>query len=198
MKHSGRNRDCWSMASESLFPQYRPQAEKTSFERALQAFAQTRAGGKLFLTVLPAIDRRLLPLSRGRLSTGFGQPLLLLHTRGAKSGLERTTPLLATQNGTELLIVASRAGDARHPGWYHNLLADSDIEVTVRGQRHLMRARVVNGEERERAWSIVCDNYAGYATYQRRVPQRPIPIVSLRPRAGDAPQAIPIGVGSAQ
>jgi hypothetical protein len=44
-----------------------------------------------------------------------------------------------------------------------------------------MRARVVNGEERDRAWAIACDNYAGYATYQRRAPQRPIPIVSLSP-----------------
>ena len=179
MKRLGRIRDCCHMASEGLFPQYRPQAEKTRFERLLQAFAQTRAGAKLFLGVLPAIDRRLLPLSRGRLSTGFGQPFLLLHTRGAKSGLERTTPVLATQAGTELLIVGSRAGDTRHPGWFHNLLADPDIEVTVRGRRYPMRARVINGEERGRAWAVVCDNYTGYATYQRRVPDRPIPVVSL-------------------
>lgn len=179
MKRLGRIRDCCHMASDSLFPQYRPQAEKTRLERLLQAFAQTRAGGKLFLTVLPAIDRRLLPLTRGRFSTGFGQPLLLLHTRGAKSGLERTTPVLATQDGTELLIVGSRAGDTRHPGWYHNLLAAPDVEVSVRGRRYPMRARVVNGEERGRAWAAVCDNYNGYVTYQRRAEGRPIPVISL-------------------
>src|SRR3954464_292258 len=90
--------------AEGLFPEYRPQSEKNGFERALQAFAQTEFGGKLFLSVLPAIDRRLLPISRGRLSTGLGQPFLLLHTRGAKSGLERTTPLLATRSGDVLAI----------------------------------------------------------------------------------------------
>jgi deazaflavin-dependent oxidoreductase (nitroreductase family) len=167
----------------SLFPEYRPQADKSGFERALQAFAQTKLGGKLFLGVLPAIDRRLLPVSRGRLSTGFGQPFLLLHTRGAKSGLERTTPLLATRSGDTLLIVASRAGDVRHPGWFHNLRADPDVEITVRGRRYPMRARVTDGRERERLWAIACDNYSGYATYQRRAPNRVVPVVALIPRS---------------
>jgi deazaflavin-dependent oxidoreductase (nitroreductase family) len=171
----------------ALFPDYRPQADKSVFERVLQAFAQTRLGGKLFLTVLPAIDRRLLPLSRGKLSTGIGQPYLLLHTRGAKSGLERITPLLATTSGDELLIVASRAGDVRHPGWFYNLRADRDVEITVRGRRYPMRARIVEGAQRERAWAIVCDNYSGYATYQRRASGRPIPIIALVPRDAGSP-----------
>jgi deazaflavin-dependent oxidoreductase (nitroreductase family) len=166
-----------------LFPEYRPQAEKSRFERLLQAFARTRAGGKLFLTVLPAIDRRLLTVGRGRLSTGFGQPFLLLHTRGARSGLELTTPLQATEAGDTLLIVASRAGDVRHPGWFHNLRVNPDVEITVRGRRHRMRARVALGEERETLWAIVCDNYAGYASYQLRAPDRVIPVVALTPRA---------------
>src|SRR3954466_947384 len=112
--------------STALFPDYRSQVDKSAFERVLQAFAQTRFGGKLFLTVLPAIDRRLLPLSRGKLSTGIGQAYLLLHTRGAKSGRGRLTPLLVPTSGDELLIVASRAGDVRHPGWFYNLRADPD------------------------------------------------------------------------
>ena len=51
--------------------EYKPQAEKNAYEKALQAFAQTRLGGVLFITVFPEIDRRLLPLTRGRISTGF-------------------------------------------------------------------------------------------------------------------------------
>jgi deazaflavin-dependent oxidoreductase (nitroreductase family) len=166
-----------------LFSDYRPQTDKSAYDRGLQAFAQTKLGGKLFLTVLPAIDRRLLPLSRGKLSTGPGQPLLLLHTRGAKSGRERTTPLLATKSGELLLIVASRAGDVRHPGWFYNLRAHPDVEVTVRGRRYPMRARIAKGEERERLWALVCDNYSGYATYQRRAPHRLVPVVALASRA---------------
>ena len=89
---------------------YRPQAEKSRFEKVLQTFAQTPLGGKLFITVFPAIDRRLMPLTRGKLSTGLGQPIVLLHARGARTGVERTTPLLATKTGEQILVVASKAG----------------------------------------------------------------------------------------
>jgi hypothetical protein len=70
-----------------LLSEYRPQAEKTRFDKLLQAFAQSKPGSRLFLTILPAIDRRLIPLSCGKLSTGAGQPVILLHTRGARSGI---------------------------------------------------------------------------------------------------------------
>jgi deazaflavin-dependent oxidoreductase (nitroreductase family) len=159
---------------------YRPQADKTRVEKALQAFAQTRLGGLLFVTVLPAIDKRLIPATGGRLSTGFGQPLLLLHTRGAKSGIERTTPLLATITGEQIILIASKAGASHHPAWFHNLRANPDVEVTLKGRRRAMRARVAEGEERERLWAIACDHYTGYAAYQTRTPRK-IPVVVLAP-----------------
>ena len=161
---------------------YRPQAEKTRFERLLQAFAQTPLGGKLFISVFPAIDRRLMPLTRGRLSTGLGQPVVLLHARGARSGIERTTPLLATKQGALLLLVASKAGATRHPAWLHNVRAHPDVDVTIDGRRRPMRARIAEGPERERLWAIACDNYSGYETYQRRAGERVIPVVVLEPR----------------
>jgi hypothetical protein len=75
--------------------EYKPQAQKNAIDKALQAFAQTRLGGKLFISVFPQIDRRLMPLTRGRMSTGLGQPVVLLHVRGARSGVERTIPVVA-------------------------------------------------------------------------------------------------------
>lgn len=162
--------------------EYRPQSEKSTFDRALQSFAQTRLGGKLFITVFPAIDRRLMPLTRGRISTGIGQPVILLHTRGARTGQERTAPLLATKHGEVILIVASKAGAARHPAWYHNLRSDPDVEATVDGRRQPFSAEVLGGAERQEAWSVVCDNYTGYAIYQRRAGLREVPVVALRPR----------------
>ena len=161
---------------------YRPQAEKSGTEKVLQAFAQTPLGGKLFISVFPAIDRRLLPLTRGRLSTGLGQPIVLLHARGARSGIERTIPLLATKHGDLVVLVASKAGAAQHPAWFHNVMANPDVEVTIDGRRRPMRARVAHGEERERLWSMVCDHYTGYATYQRRAGDRLIPVIALEPR----------------
>ena len=162
---------------------YKPQAKKTAVEKLLQSFAQTRLAGRLFITVFPAIDRRLMPLTRGRLSTGLGQPVVLLHVRGARSGVERTVPLLATKTDETVLLVASKAGAVKHPAWYQNVRANPDVEVTIDGQRRPMRAEIAaDGEERDRLWRIVCDNYSGYATYQRRAGGRMIPVVGLRPR----------------
>src|SRR5690349_250991 len=164
--------------------EYRPQSEKSRFDRVLQAFAQTRPGGWLFINVLPAIDRPLLRLSRGRLSTGLGQTYVLLHARGAKSGVERTVPLLGTKHGDAIVLVASKAGAPEHPAWFHNVRADPDVAVTVDGRRRPMRARVADAEERERLWRLVCDHYSGYAAYQARTRGRVIPVVVLEP--GDA------------
>lgn len=161
---------------------YRPQSEKSRFERLLQAFAQTSLGGKLFISVFPAIDRRLIPFTRGRLSTGLGQPIVLLHTRGAKSGLERTAPLLATKHGDLVLVIASKAGASRHPAWFHNIRVHPEVDVTVDGRRRPMRARVAEGEQRERFWAMACDNYSGYAAYQRQAGDRVIPVIVLEPR----------------
>src|SRR4051794_1933051 len=111
--------------------EYRPQSEKTRFDRALQAFAQTRLGGWLFVNVLPSVDRPLLRISGGRLSTGMGQTYVLLHTRGARSGAERTVPLLGTKAGDAIVLVASKAGAAEHPAWFHNLRTNPEVAVTV-------------------------------------------------------------------
>jgi deazaflavin-dependent oxidoreductase (nitroreductase family) len=162
---------------------YKPQAAKTPVDKALQSFAQTRFGGKLFISVFPAIDRRLLPVTRGRLSTGLGQPVVLLHVRGAKSGVERTVPLLATKQGDLIVLIASKAGARRHPAWFHNVKANPDVEVTVGGDRLPMHATIAEGEERERLWAMAVDHYSGYARYQERAGGRTIPVVALRPRA---------------
>jgi deazaflavin-dependent oxidoreductase (nitroreductase family) len=162
--------------------EYTPQAQKTAVDKLLQSFAQTRGGGKLFITVFPEIDRRLLPLTRGRMSTGLGQPVVLLHVRGAKSGVERTVPLLATKQGDLIVLIASKAGAVSHPAWFHNVRANPDVEVTLRGERVPMHATIAEGEERDRLWAMALDNYSGYARYQQRAGDRTIPVVALRPR----------------
>jgi deazaflavin-dependent oxidoreductase (nitroreductase family) len=162
---------------------YKPQASKSAIDKLLQAFAQTRLGGKLFITVFPEIDRRLMPLTRGRLSTGMGQPVVLLHVRGAKSGVERTVPLLATKQGDVVVLIASKAGAAKHPAWFHNVKANPDVEVSLQGRDRVpMHATIAEGAERERLWAMAVDNYSGYARYQTRAGGRTIPVVALRPR----------------
>jgi deazaflavin-dependent oxidoreductase (nitroreductase family) len=162
---------------------YRGQLQKTRRDRAAQAFAKSRLGGFLFITVFPAIDKRLMPLTRGKLRVAIGQPILLLHTRGAKSGQPRVVPLLYTPHGDAFVIVASKAGAERHPSWYHNVRAHPDaVEVELAGRRTPVTPRIVEGPERDEMWRLVNDNYNGYETYQGRAGGRVIPVVVLEPK----------------
>ena len=148
----------------------------------MQAFARTRLGGWLFINVFPAIDRWLIPRTGGRLKVALGQPILLLHTRGAKSGQPRTTPLLYTPHDEGFVIVASKAGAAHNPSWYYNLRAHPDAVTVELGGRHIaVRPRVVDEPERSELWRRVNDNYNGYDTYEQRARGRVIPVVLLEP-----------------
>lgn len=159
---------------------YRPQRDKSRIDRTMQALARTRLGGWLFVNAFPIVDRRLIPLSHGRLKVAIGQPILLLHTRGARSGQPRTTPLLYTPSGDGFLVVASKAGAEHHPAWYHNLRAHpDDVAIEIDGARVWVRPRVLEGPERDTQWRRVNDNYNGYDAYQERAGSRIIPIVLL-------------------
>jgi len=132
--------------------------------------------------VFPAIDRWLIPRTRGRLKVALGQPILLLHTRGARSGEPRTTPLLYTPLGEGFIVVASKAGAAHHPAWYHNVRAHPDaVSVEVDGLRIAVTPRVVEEPERSELWPRVNDNYNGYETYAQRTGGRIIPLIVLEP-----------------
>lgn len=161
---------------------YRGQSEKTPLDHAMTAFAKSRVGGFLFITVFPAIDKRIMPLTRGRLRIGMSQPILLLHAVGAKSGQPRVIPLLYTPNGEDFVLVASKAGAQHHPAWYHNLRAHPEVEVEVDGQLIPVLAHEAEGAEREELWRTVNDNYKGYEVYQHRAGSRRIPVMVLTPR----------------
>lgn len=162
---------------------YRSQRTKSRVDKAMQAVARSPVGGWLFVNVFPLIDRWLIPRSRGRLKVALGQPILLLHTLGARSGEPRTSPLLYTPCGDAHVIVASKAGDPRHPAWYHNLRAHPDsVSIELDGARTDVRPRVAQGPERDELWHLVNDNYNGFDVYQARAGERVIPIVVLEPR----------------
>ena len=112
----------------------------------------------------------------------MGQPILLLHTRGAKSGQPRTTPLLYTSLDAGFIVVASKAGAAHHPAWYHNIRAHPEaVSVEFEGHRVAVRPRVVEEPERSELWRRVNDNYNGYEKYAHRAGTRIIPLVVLEP-----------------
>jgi F420H(2)-dependent quinone reductase len=116
----------------------------------------------------------------GHRAPGMPQVLLLDHV-GARSGAARTTPLVYAVDGRDLVLVASKGGHPKHPGWYHNLLAHPDTTVQVGRERRAVRARVARPGERERLWALATAVYAPFDTYQQRTP-REIPVVVLEPR----------------
>jgi deazaflavin-dependent oxidoreductase (nitroreductase family) len=106
----------------------------------------------------------------------------MLKVKGAKSGVERQTPLVYTRDGENVLLVASRGGDVKHPAWYHNVTANPDVSFSIDGGERPYTARNATAAERPRLWDLVTRRYGGYAVYQQRAGDREIPIVVLEPR----------------
>lgn len=111
-----------------------------------------------------------------------GPPMLLLDHVGAKSGTKRTNPLAYLEDGERMVIVASKGGSPRHPGWFHNLRANPETTVQVGSRRIPVTARVATENDRSRLWPKVVALYRGYDLYQQRT-SREIPLVILEPRA---------------
>jgi deazaflavin-dependent oxidoreductase (nitroreductase family) len=109
-------------------------------------------------------------------------PMLLLDHVGAKSGTRRTLPLAFIEDGTNIVIVASKGGHARHPAWFHNLKANPETVVQVGQDRIPVTATVATPAQRTRLWPKVVDAYSGYAGYQEKT-DREIPLVILKPQA---------------
>ena len=107
-----------------------------------------------------------------------GATILLLTTTGRKTGQKSTTPLIYGMDGANPVIVASKGGAPRHPGWYRNLVANPAAEVQILGETFPVRARNADGEERERLWAMMNGIWKHYAEYQTKT-DREIPVVVL-------------------
>lgn len=105
--------------------------------------------------------------------------ILILTTRGRKSGETRDTPLIFREVDGAYVIVASQGGKPQHPAWYLNLHArPDDVEIQVKADRFPVRARDAEGEEYERLWGLMNEVWPAYAEYQTRTDRR-IPVVVL-------------------
>lgn len=106
-------------------------------------------------------------------------PILLLTTRGARTGRERLTPLNYSKDGDRYIVMASKGGASTHPDWYHNLIAHPQVVVEAGGERFDAIARVTRGAERARLLKIHTSAMPFFAAYERRVKRRQIPIITL-------------------
>jgi deazaflavin-dependent oxidoreductase (nitroreductase family) len=109
-----------------------------------------------------------------------GKPVIILTTKGAKSGLVRKTPLMRVEHDGHYAVVASQGGAPKHPVWYHNLVADPHVELQDGPVRQDMTAREVTGEEKAQWWERAVAAWPDYANYQERT-DREIPVVVLEP-----------------
>jgi deazaflavin-dependent oxidoreductase (nitroreductase family) len=107
-----------------------------------------------------------------------GSKILLLTTKGRKSGEPRTTPLIYENADGNYVIVASKGGTPENPGWYENLSKEPQVELQVMDEVFPARARTAEGEERERLWTLAAQQWPDYDEYQKKT-DREIPVVVL-------------------
>jgi deazaflavin-dependent oxidoreductase (nitroreductase family) len=107
-----------------------------------------------------------------------GSTILLLTTKGRKTGKETTTPLIYAQDGDRYVIVASKGGAPEHPGWYRNIEKDPNVELQVKDEVFPAKASTAAGEERERLWRLANQVWPHYDEYAQKT-DRQIPVVVL-------------------
>jgi deazaflavin-dependent oxidoreductase (nitroreductase family) len=125
-------------------------------------------------------NREVIALFRsngGKAANGT-TPLVLLTTKGAKSGKLHTTPLNYTMDGDRVIVIASKGGSPTHPDWYHNLVAEPIVTVELGVEKYQARARSAEGEERQRLYDQQAAKMTYFATYEKNT-QRQIPVVIL-------------------
>lgn len=125
----------------------------------------------------------VLAISRGRIGWKLGPiPAVELHTVGRSSGKRRSTMLASpVHGGGRYVLVASKGGDDRHPQWYLNLVANPEVELTVRGKTVRLLTHTATPEEKAALWPEIVAANPGYAGYQKKT-SRDIPVVVCEPR----------------
>lgn len=110
-----------------------------------------------------------------------GKAVVILTTKGAKSGKLRKSPLMRVEHNGEYAVVASLGGAPKHPVWYHNVLANPHVELQDGPVRQDMTAREVTGEEKAVWWERAVAAWPDYAEYQKKT-DRQIPVFVLSPQ----------------
>lgn len=136
------------------------------------------------LKTMNFLHRVVMKASFGRVGwSAWDMPVVELTTIGRKSGQPRTVLLTSPmQEGSTYVVVASRGGDDEHPAWFLNLRDNASVEVTIKGKKQAMHARVADADERARLWPLVIADHKNYAGYQSKT-DREIPLVLLEPPA---------------
>jgi len=116
-------------------------------------------------------------------NTMGGKPVIILTTKGAKSGKIRKTPLMRVEHDGRYAVVASMGGAPQHPVWFHNVVANPDVELQDGPNRGDFRAHEATGDEKAQWWDRAVEAWPDYAEYQKKT-DREIPVFILEPAEG--------------
>tara|TARA_B100000029_G_C17105498_1_gene789527 strand:- start:118 stop:483 length:366 start_codon:yes stop_codon:yes gene_type:complete len=116
----------------------------------------------------------------------MGLDMLLLSTKGRKTGELRQTPLLFIEEAGKYYCVASFGGNDRHPNWFLNILAEPRVQLTVKQKTLYAIATEISGQERERMWKKLAEYYPNFNSYQDST-TRIIPVIEFNPTKLDIP-----------
>lgn len=164
-------------------PRVDPTTDSAGVVKGVIAKAATSPAGQWFLrNVSPRVDPPVLKLTHGRLSSlGPWPRFVLLKHVGAKSGIERETPLIYFTDGDRVILVASNYGGTRHPAWYHNVKANPTVTLLGGGFEGRFTGREVVGAEYDRLWALAKQWQAGYNRYEASAGDRRIPLLAFTP-----------------
>ncbi|MFC6013474.1 nitroreductase/quinone reductase family protein [Nocardia lasii] len=153
----------------SLFPDRRWGSATSPLSRAANRFAATGAGSWLIRTLTP-LDRTVLTKTDAKYTVlgPIGAPVILLTTTGRKTGQPRTQPLLYVHDGDTLYVLGSNFGQAHHPAWTANLLANPAATVAIAGERIQVVATPVPDAEKEAIFPRFVETTEAYTAYRKR------------------------------
>lgn len=161
-------------------PPVNPTAPKGLAKRTLEPLFLGSFGKWFLMNVSRRVDPTLLGLTRGKVSTIMVMPVVLLTARGARSGIERTVPLLYFTDADRVIMMASNYGQSKAPAWLHNVTANPDVTLSAGGFTGPFTASIAVGTERERLWRLAQSLTRAYTQYGETA-GREIPIVVFTP-----------------
>ena len=134
-------------------------------------------------TDILAYNRRFIADFRANGRRSEGGPMLLLTTTGARTGEQRTSPMMFAMLSGKMIVIASNMGAPKHPDWYHNLAANPTVTVEVSGEEWPATATTVTGDDRTRLWAELLTGYPFFAEHQAKT-DREIPLIEVVRRDG--------------
>ncbi|EON31933.1 hypothetical protein GTC6_15024 [Gordonia terrae C-6] len=145
-------------------------------------YGGSRIGQWYLRRIAPRVDPILMRRTNGRISSVGTWPRFVLLTHvGAKSGIERTTPLIYFTDGERVILIASNYGGTRHPAWYHNVKNNPDVILSCGGYEGRFRGEEVVGAEYDRLWALANRWNPIYRKYDESSGARQIPLLAFTP-----------------